>query len=118
MAMEQYEESNAKEPPGACSHPVEEIVFHAEGDARLNGDRMVIIHLKCGLCEMPYHFVGVEQGMSFRKPMADDTGTKLYCPIYPGGIQNPNPVQVFEYTLDEARNIRERAELETEKGAQ
>lgn len=111
LEREQYEESNATEPPGACSHPIEDLVFNADADARPNGDRMATIQLKCGRCDLPYHFAGFEQGMSFRKAMTDDTGTKLHCPIFPGPIHTASPVQVFEYTPNEARAMRERAEL-------
>lgn len=42
------------------------------------------VTISCAVCGEPFHFVGVEAGLSFAKPMVSVGATELHAPIAPG----------------------------------
>jgi hypothetical protein len=52
------------------------------------------IKVQCAHCGVPFHFTGVDQGTSFRRPMADHRSVELRAPIGPGEL--PMTYQTFE----------------------
>lgn len=47
---------------------------------------MADIKIRCKQCLLPFHFCGVDFGISFHKPMVDIVGTELRVPILPGEL--------------------------------
>jgi hypothetical protein len=47
-------------------------------------DFMAEITVKCADCSLPFHFVGLDAGMSFARPMVNGNGTELRAPIVEG----------------------------------
>lgn len=72
--------------------------------------RTLEIEVQCVKCAAPFHFVGVDQGVSFRRPMTSIDGTMLLAPIKPGPT-DAQPVQIFEVRPHEV-------ETETESSAE
>lgn len=54
----------------------------------------ISIKVRCARCETQFHFVGVDQGASYRRPMAGAMGTELLVPVAPGS--GPMTFQTFE----------------------
>lgn len=64
------------------------------------------IVMACADCGQEFHFIGVPEGMSYRRPMASAGGKRLIAPIAPGSCE-PMPFQVFEVpraTIDKAES--------------
>jgi hypothetical protein len=53
------------------------------------------IRITCVQCGTPFHFIGVEQGLSFRRPMASADSLELRAPIGPGPL-SASGHQTFE----------------------
>lgn len=70
------------------------------------------IVMACADCGKDFHFVGVPEGMSYRRPMASAGGKRLIAPIAPGSCE-PMPFQVFEV----ARATIDKAEAEAAEDA-
>lgn len=78
-------------------------------------------HLKimcaCADCGLEFHFVGVDQGQSFRRPMASNQAAGLLAPIAPGPgpLMNHHTFEVATPALQEAEaSIAEETEEEKE----
>lgn len=57
------------------------------------------ISFSCADCKQPFHFSGVHQGFSFKRPLTSADGIELRAPIAPG----PAPrywIQTFEVPVD------------------
>ena len=52
------------------------------------------ITVNCAQCGLPFHFVGVEAGMSFMRPMASVGATELRAPIAPGEGPLPDRMRI------------------------
>lgn len=61
------------------------------------------IRIRCADCGAECHFVGVDQGLSFRRPMCSADGTELRAPIAIGKVP-ASPVQTFEVTGEAVTN--------------
>lgn len=55
-----------------------------DGDAGPVTNYVAHLSVKCSECGVPFHFVGVDAGMGFLKPIRDFLGTTLHAPIAPG----------------------------------
>jgi hypothetical protein len=68
-----------------CKHEnfAAEVVVNRREDT---GKVMADVRIWCARCQLPFHFVGVEFGISFYKPMISIMGTELHVPIAPGEI--------------------------------
>lgn len=53
------------------------------------GQFMAEVYIECHDCKEPFHFVGVDYGVSFQRPMINVLGTELSAPIMPGKIPVP-----------------------------
>jgi hypothetical protein len=55
------------------------------------------ITVRCARCGVPFHFVGLECGLSFKHPMASVGSTTLHAPIAPGEGSPPDRIR-FDVT--------------------
>lgn len=62
-----------------------------EGDDQIR-NFIADISVKCRACGEPFHFVGVECGLSFMRPMGNVGATTLHAPIAPG--EGPLPASM------------------------
>jgi hypothetical protein len=54
------------------------------------------VTIKCVECETPFHFVGVNGGLSPREPRCDPFAVELRAPIKPGLLPLPLAENVYE----------------------
>ena len=77
------------------------------------------IEIVCVDCGVEFHFVGADQGQSFRRPMASAKAKTLIAPIHPG----PGPsmhYQTFEVpqvAIDEAAELESKEQNGTEQNS-
>ena len=51
------------------------------------------VSVRCTECSQPFHFVGLDAGLSFVRPMVDVGATTLHAPIAPGEGPIPNSIR-------------------------
>lgn len=56
------------------------------------------ITVRCSQCDLPFHFVGLDAGLSFTKPTVNFGATTLNAPIAPGEGHMP---RTLRYDLSE-----------------
>lgn len=61
------------------------------------------IKLKCHDCNLPFRFLGLDRGVSFRRPMIDTEALELRAPIAPGPSPAENVHHVFEVSGESIR---------------
>lgn len=98
--------------------PAQEACPHVELVTRVDvidrgSVRSLEIEVQCTKCGVPFHFVGVDQGLSFRRPMASADGLMLRAPIMPGKTDT-QPVQTFEVRPEELTTETESSAEESE----
>lgn len=85
---------------------------HEEFEARVDVNRLTAkegggvssfvadIGVTCAQCGTRFHFLGVQQGLSFRRPMASADGLELRAPLGIGSLM-ASKVQLFEVAAEQ-----------------
>lgn len=74
--------------PADCTHDgfaatvqVEKLVDERSGQLQ---NLIAEVSIRCASCGMPYHFIGVDTGLSFTRPTVNVPATTLHAPIAAG----------------------------------
>lgn len=64
------------------------------------------IKVQCAECDLPFHWVGVPGGVSYRRPMSSADSLELRAPIAPGAEFQRGPF-VFEVSKEQMEEAKE-----------
>ena len=64
-----------------------------DGDGGPVKNYLADITVRCAACGTPFHFVGPDCGLSFKKPTVSVGATTLHAPIAPGEAELPERIR-------------------------
>ena len=83
--------------PADCPHEAFDVKASVhrmtDGDGGPVTNYLAEIEIRCTVCDLPFHFVGVPAGYSPRHPMVNVGATMLNAPIVPGEGPIPSSVE-------------------------